>query len=140
MKSNRKILLINPPFQLSIIGQFALLAMAIAVVYYASTAYFFMQMSEQAQAAGLAPNHVFYRFIDEQRVLLNKIFIGSTGLAIVMTILGGLWLSHRVAGPLHRLVQYLRTQRPASDSANLEFRKGDYFPEIEAAMNEFIKK
>lgn len=140
MSNKRKTLLINRPFQLSIIGQFGVLALAIALIYFVAMQLFFSKMVAQAQLANLPSGHVFYQFIQQQQVLMTRIYAVSSVVALLVTVVGGLWLSHRVAGPIHRLVQYLKSESPSPKASELHFRKNDYFPEVEEAMNEFIKK
>lgn len=131
-------LLINPKFQLSIIGQFSVLALIITGVFYFAVTMFFREMTTQAIQAGLPQGHVFFRFLTEQQNTLNQLFLLCSLVAIVVIIGGGLWLSHQVAGPLHRLVNHMRDNKTSTPP--LRFRKGDYFPEVEEAFNEFIKK
>lgn len=135
----RKIILINKPFQLSIIGWFALLSLVLIAVFYLSTWYFFYNFSREAMAAGLPPGHVFFKFLGEQQSFMNRIFILSSVGFFIILIAGGLIISHKIAGPLYRLTQHLNANSKNSVS-NVKFRKGDYFLEIQEAFNEFIKR
>lgn len=129
-------LLINPRFQLSLIGQFSVLALIITGVFYFAVTMFFREMTTQAIQAGLPEGHVFFRFLSDQQSILNKIFLLCSLVAVILILAGGLWLSHQVAGPLHRLVNHMRENK--KNTPPLKFRKGDYFPEVEEAFNEFI--
>lgn len=140
MVNNRKNILINKNFQISIITKFAILSFCIIGVYFLSVSYFFSEMNLQAQNAGLPTDHVFFQFIEQQKSLMHKIFILSSIAALFLIIGGGLWLSHQVAGPLYRLITHLKTHKNASEVPPLTFRKGDYFPELQDAFNDFIKK
>lgn len=140
MANNRKTLLINKKFQLSIISWFSILAILITATFYLSITLFFNEMAGQAVEAGFPPGHVFFRFLGEQQSMLNKLFLGCSLVAILLIMGGGLWLSHQVAGPLYRLVKHMKEHGKSSETPPVKFRKGDYFPEIEEAFNEFIKK
>lgn len=140
MANNRKTLLINKKFQLSIISWFSILAILITATFYLSITLFFNEMASQAVEAGFPPGHVFFRFIGEQQSILNKLFLGCSLVAVILILGGGLWLSHQVAGPLYRLVKHMKENGKSKEVPPVKFRKGDYFPEIEEAFNEFIKK
>ena len=139
MADLRKVLLINKPFQYSILGWFFLLSLFLIAIFYGSIWYFFNHLTAEAVAVGIPPGHVFYRFVDDQKNFMNKIFIFSSTLSFVTISLGGLFLSNKVAGPLYRLTKYLQDNK-IENAHNLLFRKGDYFLELQDAFNEFIKR
>ena len=100
---------------------------------------FFKTLTNEAQAAGLSPDHVFYTYLEEQKINMNQIFIITSIVTFVTIIAGGLFLSHKVAGPLYRLTEHLKNSN-FQEIKPVQFRKGDYFPEVEEAFNEFIKR
>jgi len=135
----RKTLLINKSFQLSILGWFFVLSVLLIAIFYGAIWYFFYTFEKEALSAGLPQGHVFFTFLSEQKLVIDQIFIISSCVAFLLIIIGGLFLSHKVAGPLHRLTNHLQTHSK-NDISLLQFRKGDYFMEIEEAFNDFIKK
>lgn len=137
MAENRKVILINRKFQLSVIGWFSLVSLITTVIYFVAMNLFFTRMASEGLDAGLLPDHVFFRYLEEQQALMTRIFLIGAAASVLVILLGGLWLSHRVAGPIHRLVSHMRA---GPSDVPLKFRKDDYFPEIEEAFNEFIKK
>lgn len=139
MANKRKVFLINKDFQFSIIRWFSVLAFILVGIYYLSMHLFFDSITKEAIAAGLAPDHVFFVYINEQKRFMVNVFLITSLIAILVIFIGGLLLSHKVAGPIYRLVQHLSTHNKDSVPP-LKFRKGDYFPEVEAAFNDFIKK
>jgi hypothetical protein len=70
---------------------------------------------------------------------MNQIFLATSIITFLTIAVGGLVLSHKVAGPLYRLTQHLKRSSPENIKP-VQFRKGDYFPEIQDAFNEFIKR
>ena len=96
-------------------------------------------MRDQAILAGLNSENVFYQYLNAQVAYMNMIFFISAIVSTVAAIWGGLYISHRVAGPLHRLTGHLR-RSSLSNVEPLKFRKNDYFPEVQSAFNEFIGK
>jgi hypothetical protein len=132
----RQQFLINPAFQVSVIRQMLVLTGLVIGIFYAANYYHFWSLAAQGLALGLPPTHVFFKFLSEQQRTMDLIFI-VTSLLTLVTIVGfGLFLSHRVAGPLYRLKQYLA--EPSADTQTLEplkFRDGDYFPDVAEAIN-----
>lgn len=135
----RKTLLINRPFQLSILGWFGLLFLVVVACYYFSNLYFFNVLADEAKSAGLDPDHIYFQYLASQKTLMNQVFLITSVVSFTLIILGGLFLSNKVAGPLYRLTQHLR-QQDRKDANPVKFRKGDYFPELEEAFNHFISK
>ena len=135
----RKTFLINKPFQLSILGWFLLFAVLLTATYYSAVWYFFFNFKKEAVLAGIPPGHVFYTFLNEQKMAIDKIFLISSCIAAVLLIVGGILLSHKVAGPLHQLTEHLKNH-DKENVTPVHFRKGDYFSEIQDAFNNFIKK
>ena len=135
----RKVILINRNFQLSLLFKISLMGVLIEGIFYSANFYFFKKMEDQAIQAGLNPDYIFFQYLDTQKVLMNKVFLISTILTIVVIVWGGLYLSHKVAGPLYRLTQHMKNFN-INNIEPVKFRKGDYFPEIEETFNEFIKR
>lgn len=135
----RKIFLINKPFQLSILGWFSVMAVLLVLTFYSTIWYFFYNFKKEAVAAGLPPGHVFFAFLNEQKVAIDHVFIFSSGVAFILLAVGGIFLSHKVAGPLHQLTEHLKNHNK-ENIPPLQFRKGDYFVEVQDAFNDFIKK
>jgi len=139
IKNTRKVIFINKPFQISILSWFAILGILICLVFYFANLYFFKSMHEEAVLAGLAPDNIFFQYLSGQKQTMNKIFFTSIIFSCAIIGWGGMYLSHKVAGPIHRLTQHLNTNN-FNDAKPLKFRNKDYFPEIESAFNEFIKR
>jgi hypothetical protein len=133
----RKIVLINIRFQLSLVFKIAILMLIIDFIFYGANLYFFNHIRDQAMLAGLSSENSFYKYIYAQKAYMDQVFFISALISTVTAIWGGLYISHRVAGPLHRLVNHLRTST-MSNVEPVQFRKNDYFPEVQAAFNEFI--
>jgi hypothetical protein len=135
--NQRKTFLIHREFQLSFIKHMLVLTLCVIAIFYAANLYHFWTLKQQGLSLGLPSTHVFFRFIREQQHTMDLLFL-ITSTAAMLTIIGfGLFLSHRVAGPLHRLKKYLESEDSfESTSKPLKFRDGDYFGDIAAALNE----
>lgn len=139
-KKFRKRLLINPPFQYSFMRYFVGIAAVTIAVFYAAKAFFFYEVQGYLKGMGFSPDHVLYDYLSRQSRLMDGIF----AIAAIMEVgfLGwmGLRISHRVAGPLHRLkIEMLRTAR-GGEVTHLKFRDGDYFEDLAGAYNEQMEE
>jgi methyl-accepting chemotaxis protein len=136
----RRVYLINPGFQLRMLGAMGLLAAAVIGALYGANAYFFWKFSLVGTEVGLPPDHVFYEFINEQRGLMNWVFASVAGVVVVVIGLGGLLLSHKIAGPLHRLRTHMDAVAEGTTSSDVAFRKGDFFGELATSFNAQLAK
>ena len=139
LNSNRKTLLINPPFQLQILAYACGLAFAIIAIFYGATLYFFRNFKQLGEDIVLPLDHVFFQFLAEQKNTMDIIFIITAVLAFVVISICGLIISHRVAGPLHRLKQHMGEVAGGQTVSDVKFRKKDFFPELADAFNLQLK-
>jgi hypothetical protein len=136
----RKKLLVNRPFQLSFLKHLIVIAIAIGVLVYVSNQYFFWQMHKLGLEQGLPADHIFFQFIEDQRIMMIWIFL-ATGVFVSSLLAGfGLYYSNRIAGPLLRLQMYFEKQEFNQPGKKLEFRKNDYFPELAKTINDCFAK
>jgi signal transduction histidine kinase len=137
---NRKIILINPRFQLAFMAYMVITAMVMIGIFYGANIYFINEFREMGQSIGLASDHVFFEFLDEQNSKLTLFFAVSAAVAFVMLCLASLFMSHRVAGPLYRLSGYMQDICEEKDVDEVKFRKRDFFPELAEGMNSVMRR
>ena len=142
-KSSRKkkSLLINPAFQWTLIGYASAVATVILVSMHELNSFAFGYFNEIGLLAGLPKDHVYFEFIHMQEATVFRTFIAISCLVAIVLILGGLFVSHRIAGPVYRMKKDLE-RMTADNQAQLKeihFRKGDYFPELAEAFNALVK-
>lgn len=132
----RKILLINPNFQLRFIGWAIALSIGLNLIYFSSHLLFFKYYFIKGEQAGLSHDHVFFKFLHDQYTVVKWIFVGISALAILVISIWGLVLSNRIAGPIHRVCNFLKQARFEGTSKPLKLRENDYFKkELESAIN-----
>ncbi|MBI2519659.1 MAG: hypothetical protein HYV97_04555 [Bdellovibrio sp.] len=132
-----KSLLIDPRFQFTVIGLFASISLFACAILYTAVHYIFNQFVERGVELGLAKGHVFYQFIEWQKGKFDMAFyIVSLSVFLAIT-LSGLFLSHRIAGPLLRFKQYLQEEKDKPDVVPLTFRKGDFFSDLPDLFNKY---
>jgi len=141
--SKRKNYLINPKFQLSFILFSILTSFFGMAVFYGAIKYFFWTFKNMGKEVGIPENHIFFTFLDDQSTKMNYIFIISAFVFFLISLIGSLLLSHKVAGPIYRLTKYLKESSKESQTpeelSKLQFRKGDFFLELQDAFNDFIE-
>lgn len=139
-KFKRRQFLVNPTFQFRIMGWMTLISLTPVFVFFAAHHYFFWQLEKLGLDIGLDPQHVYYKFLAVQSQKLFIIFIICSILTCACVLFLGLILSHRIAGPIHRLKSYLRDFHKNEQNHPLSFREGDYFGELPAIVNDCLGK
>ena len=139
MKIQRKILLINPNFQLTFLAYMLGFSVVAIGVFYIANLYFFAKFQAMGVSVHLPPDHVFFQFLDGQKHTMNMVFLVTAFVSFLALTLGGLFLSHRVSGPLHRLHQHMLDVAAGKTTGEVQFRKGDFFQELPESYNEQYK-
>ncbi len=75
---------INPFFKRSFIFYSSIIGVISLCIFYFAITYFFWSFEQKGMSLGIPANHVFYKFINEQRYSMNVIFaiVGIFVLAI----------------------------------------------------------
>ncbi len=68
--------------------------------------------------------------------LLILLFIASIVLAVIL----GLMISHRVFGPVYRLVKHMENFHQNGAAEELVLRKGDYFIDVVESYNKMLER
>ena len=93
---------------------------------------------QQGQEEG-APS-VYAHFLDMYFSDTVNYLIVATVISLTATSLFTLFLSHRIAGPISRLVSFFSTTAAtASIPETLRFRASDYFQELPPVINQALK-
>ena len=131
-------ILINRPFQLKLMGYFILLFIITTACLYSTTFLFFWNMKNKGLNVGIPEGHVFYQFLMNQKHDLDMLFIGLASFNFVLLLTVGFIISHRIAGPIHKMKMHL--QDPNLKSEPLQFRQNDFFKELGPIVNELKEK
>ena len=135
----RRKLLINPSFQIRFMGYIGLALLIGFTVLYVSNFLYYDLLIDEGNDLGLDSDHPYFGFIEDQRALLTKVYLSLSAVVFVLLMVFGLFLSHRIAGPLHHMQRVMRlVQRSEGDGARVHLRDGDFFTEIEEVINETI--
>lgn len=137
--NRRKVFLINPKLQYSFLGFSLLMSTLSVAVFYLATLYLFWNFEKTGHSVGIPEGHIFFRFIDDQRSLMNKVLLISAPIITLITCYIGIKLSHRVAGPVYRLTKHLEHLNNDQELSEVKFRDNDYFTDLQDEFNKFIK-
>lgn len=137
----KRSILINPKFQWTLIGYAAFMATLILLTVYGLFSYGFHEFIQLGNQAGLPPEHVYFQFVQMQENSFNRVLFALAIIIGIFLIVGGLYLSHRIAGPIYRMQKELRKmiEENHGELKEIHFRKGDFFPELSATFNEFVE-
>lgn len=136
--------LIHPRFQLLFVGIMLAIAAIVTFVTHAITQYYLHEFESRALELGLSIDHPLFALVNQQRSEMTFTFWGSALVIWVLLFVGGLALSHLIAGPVYRMLTHMnRLAREGQTPETLhpvEFRKGDFFPELAQAYNRVLRK
>lgn len=137
-----KSLWIYPKFQASLVGVQLAVAMIAGGIIWLGMDQVFRSLVDSGRNAGYGFDHPYFQLIRNQRGLFESILGRALLAAFLVASLANIVLSHRLAGPIVRLRGYFQAivQRGARDLKPLQFRKGDFFGEVPAEVNQGIQR
>jgi len=136
---NRKRLLIHPRFQLTFLVYMFLFSLIITSVMLTSAYYYYQSSIAEGLAFGFDKSNIFFDYLREQYMDLNKVVLGAASVSSLVLLFGGLYLSHRIVGPLMRFKSELIKIGQTGELREVEFRKGDYFKDLADTFNREMK-
>jgi methyl-accepting chemotaxis protein len=140
-KSNRrKVFLVNPKFQLTMLGVFLGATILSLLAMYLGNNYIFAEFSKKGLEAGLPSDHIYFVFLHNLEYLFSTIYLVATISTVLFFTIIGLVVTHRIAGPIYRLTQHMKKSKNEDKVTKILFRKGDYFPELTDAFNHMIEE
>lgn len=127
----RRIFLINPKFQLRLSGLICFIVL-ISSMFYPITLF---DITEKFISFITTNNPSrLQEMIEYKQALIVFLALFQVGF-VAMSFIVCIYISHKIAGPIYKLEQYLTGIREHGRSDRLFFRKGDYFVEIADEVN-----
>jgi methyl-accepting chemotaxis protein len=140
MRLHRKKYFVNSRLQWTLILganvlAFIGLALIVTLMFYAQT-----RIENYATSLNLAPNHPALQFLAQREAEFERmcLLIGIVQLALFNAV--GVFLSHRIAGPLYRLERHLEDVGAGKDPVDVHFRKGDLYQQLAEACNKVMAR
>ncbi len=132
--------LVNPPFQWLIIRWALMVSLLNSAVFALTGLAFFQRLVEAGIRLGIAPDAPYFQALMNEKARLI-LALGLTTFISTCVILGfGIFISHRIAGPIHHLSRYLKEYSPDRPLPDLKFRKKDFFQDLASDFNVFKSK
>lgn len=130
-------LLINKAFQFKLISYFVGLFILTTLTLYSTTYLFFWNMTKKGMSVGIPEGHVYYQFLQNQKHDLDLLFLGLAAVNFALLIGVGFIVSHRIAGPIHKIKTFLKD--PKSHD-KIQLRQNDFFQELGPIVNDLKDK
>jgi hypothetical protein len=130
-------LFINAPFQLKLLSYFVGLFFITTISLYSTTYLFFWNMKNKGIQVGIPEGHVYYQFLINQKYDLDMLFLVLAALNFILLLAVGFIISHRIAGPIHKIKIFLRD--PAFQGP-VQLRQNDFFQELGPLVNDLKEK
>ncbi len=118
----RTIFVINPKFQ------YYFAFVICSLVFIASLIYPFTIYDLYAKVIALQPDRAQELLANRQNLLTLLMILQVAFVGVVFVVC--IFLSHKIAGPLHKLKNYLLNIRQGGEITPLYFRKGDNFHDV----------
>lgn len=142
MSHKRKIILINPKFQIKF-TLYLFLPMFVSIsIFWMSVELLFYRMINFGKNSHLPEGHAYYSLLSMQKKEFEMILFFISLVLFVIFSYWGILFSHRIAGPLHKLNKYFNEKNTVDEvkKSPLFFRKKDFFLEIPDSINAFFNK
>jgi hypothetical protein len=134
-KYKRSTFIINPTFQYKFILMSILFISVTGLFYPFSFFQIISSLINKYSAANIDTSQMIS--------VKNSIFIWFMLFHFIYTFLVAIYfllVSHRIAGPLHKLNNYLKNLKETGSIDKIRFRENDHFKEIETSYNEAMNK
>jgi methyl-accepting chemotaxis protein len=137
---HRRRILIDSKLQLLIIGYFGFTATLPVLITYCTVRISFTNIQLSLGDARYIAMSKFFDLMDKQieAYTLQTIFLIL--LINAAFLVGGLFLSHRIAGPIYHLRMHLKKITEERQISKIRFRKADYFKDLQDSVNDFLDK
>lgn len=136
----KKQFLINKRFQFQFMLSVLLICICSMTIIYLANYYFFQSYIHKGIALNLSPDHPYFLMIYEQKNFMTKVYVIVASCLSTISLIWGLFYSHKIAGPLFRLQRYFTHAAVQSEplSSKIYFREDDYFQEVPESINKYI--
>jgi hypothetical protein len=131
---------IDPDTQWRVIRSFLVLNAVIVTFFYGVDRFFFFRMHALGQSLGLAAEHPYFLFLQEQQDLKFYAFLGAAALISFGLMVFALFFSHRIAGPIFKLRRTLQGLGLGEAFHPISFRKGDFFESLDQDFNVAVRR
>lgn len=134
----RKVILINPKFQLSVINYVILLFTFVMIAFYLVNLFFIYILKQKGIDAGLPLNSEYFHFLQSAFHLMSIFYLFTSLVILIIIYFFGLRFSNRIAGPIYRMNKVIAEIIKEGKPIEVKLRKNDYFQDHADAINSLI--
>jgi len=117
----------------------ALMTIVVLGIFYIFKLYMFWELKDIALSTGIPADHDFISLIYDRSYVIDLSFI-VLALNIALFMVGwALWVSHKVAGPIHRIRNEIKKIIDGQALHRINIRDHDYFHELKDSVNLLIE-
>jgi len=122
------------------IGYSLFAAFLVIGLLFASNYIFFRHSLQLAREIGIAENDLYFQLFEQQRSTMTWLFLGTATTIYGILFVGGVLLSHRIAGPIFRMCKEFESVSNGEPLKEVKFRPRDYFPELARTYNGAVQR
>ncbi len=138
MAYQRRLLLINKPFQLRFAFYVVSWMIALSVTYPLIIYELFEMMGRVLSRLSADPSIGLQILSKRQDVFLLLVFLQLAVMSVMFLV--SIFLSHRIAGPIYKLSKSMELARDGKLEGPIYFRKNDHFKEVADLFNSMMAR
>ena len=138
-KRNLRSYVLLPKFQMVFVFLNACILMTTCFFAYFTVHRSFDNLRSIGERMKLSNSSGYMKFINAQEVMFSDSMLVFVAIAMAVSLIITIVLSHKVAGPIYRIKKYFQ-DFDKSNPSELSFRKGDFFNDIPDIVNKNFKK
>lgn len=116
---------------------FASIAIGLFIIYL-SQIYFIRELYQEGISLNLPKDHIYFKLVVFQENKLKIIFLIASVISFIFLSVFGVLLSHRVAGPIVKINNFIEDLTEDKDPGTITFRKKDFFKEFAETINKYL--
>lgn len=135
----RRKFIVNTGFQFPFIFRMVVINLLTMGVLFLGLYVIFYRFNFLGDEMGLESGHRYYSFVREQFFMVGALFFGAAVSSSIVLGVYGVFLSHRIAGPLENLkIRFKKISDAAPEECKTKFRRDDFFHDLAEAYNEHL--
>lgn len=135
----RRKFIINTDFQFPFIFRMIVINLLTMGMLFVGLYAIFYRFNFLGNEMGLESGHRYYEFVQEQFLMISVLFFGGAISSTIVLSVYGVFLSHRIAGPLENLkIRFKEMSKKNPTECKTRFRRDDFFHDLAQAYNEHL--
>lgn len=140
MAFKRRKYIVNPRLQLALVIGANALAIISATVMITLALATKTHLENYVGGLNMAPSPQALAVIADRDAEFDRIVVAAILIQLILFNLAAVFMSHRIAGPIHRLTKHLEAVGEGGNPVDLKFRKDDFYSEVAVAVNKVMTR